>query len=188
MLDQFFINAGHLYKFPPQNINLHVYEHRQAVDMAGPNALGLGERSMFVCQKIKHRLPSFWRYQQDYSGCLDLCTMTVIAVFEVASDQRLLIRFYPQTLPQTCPSPLFLSLFSDGEAWPPQPDADPDRLRQRAHRDAARARHRVRRRGRRRVRRREDRPLPHAQRPPRLHRRHGRRRLQTPLTGELEIH
>ena len=34
MLDQFFINAGHLYKFPPQNINLHVYEHRQAVDMA----------------------------------------------------------------------------------------------------------------------------------------------------------
>ena len=35
MLDQTFINAGHLYKLPPQNINMHVYEHRQAVDMAG---------------------------------------------------------------------------------------------------------------------------------------------------------
>ena len=34
MLDQIFINVGHLYKFPPQNINMHVYEHRQAVDMA----------------------------------------------------------------------------------------------------------------------------------------------------------
>ena len=34
MLDQIFINVGHLYKFPPQNINTHVYEHRQAVDMA----------------------------------------------------------------------------------------------------------------------------------------------------------
>ena len=34
MLDQIFINVGHLYKFLPQNINTHVYEHRQAVDMA----------------------------------------------------------------------------------------------------------------------------------------------------------
>ena len=37
MLDQIFINAGHLYKFPPQNTNMHVYEHRQAVDMAVPH-------------------------------------------------------------------------------------------------------------------------------------------------------
>ena len=34
MLDQILINVGHLYKFPQQNINRHVYEHRQAVDMA----------------------------------------------------------------------------------------------------------------------------------------------------------
>ena len=39
MLDQIFINVGHLYKFPPQNINMHVYEHRQAVDMAACNFL-----------------------------------------------------------------------------------------------------------------------------------------------------
>ena len=32
MLDQIFINVGHLYKFPPQN--MQVYKHRQAVDMA----------------------------------------------------------------------------------------------------------------------------------------------------------
>ena len=43
MLDQFFINAGHLYKFPPQNINLHVYEHRQAVDMGALLCLLLGQ-------------------------------------------------------------------------------------------------------------------------------------------------
>ena len=40
MLDQIFINVGHLYKFPSQNINMHVYEHRQAVDMAGLYWLG----------------------------------------------------------------------------------------------------------------------------------------------------
>ena len=34
MIDQIFINVGHLYKFLPQNINTHVYEHWQAVDMA----------------------------------------------------------------------------------------------------------------------------------------------------------
>ena len=32
MLDQFFINVGHLGKFSSQNIKMHVYEHRQAAD------------------------------------------------------------------------------------------------------------------------------------------------------------
>ena len=32
MLGQIFINASHLNKFSPQNIKMHVYEHRQAAD------------------------------------------------------------------------------------------------------------------------------------------------------------
>ena len=52
MLDQIFINVGHLYKFPPQNINTHVYEHRQAVDMAAPESLNERER-MWMRNEIK---------------------------------------------------------------------------------------------------------------------------------------
>ena len=32
MLGQIFISASHLNKFFPQNIKMHVYEHRQAAD------------------------------------------------------------------------------------------------------------------------------------------------------------
>ena len=48
MLNQIFVKVGHLYKFFPHNINMHVYEHRQPVDMADadtgaglPPSLGL---------------------------------------------------------------------------------------------------------------------------------------------------
>ena len=47
MIDQIFINVGHLYKFLPQNINTHVYEHWQAVDMAG-------EHSNFCQERIQN--------------------------------------------------------------------------------------------------------------------------------------
>ena len=53
MLDQIFINVGHLYKFPLQNINTHVYEHRQAVDMAG------AEKAMFFFMIHSNLQPAF---------------------------------------------------------------------------------------------------------------------------------
>ena len=57
MLDQIFINVGHLYKFPPQNINMHVYEHRQAVDMAGRKAsvTWFGEIQLNQAKQVKEQ-------------------------------------------------------------------------------------------------------------------------------------
>ena len=56
MLDEIFINVGHLYKFPPQNINMHVYEHRQAVDMAGGSSIFLSACIAFGLQDASYGL------------------------------------------------------------------------------------------------------------------------------------
>ena len=48
MLDQFFINVGHLGKFSSQNIKMHVYEHRQAADRRDYNLLRIVKFSVFL--------------------------------------------------------------------------------------------------------------------------------------------
>ena len=70
-----------------------------------------------------------------------------------------------------------------GETRTEESDADPHRVCQRAHRDPPRVGHRVRQRHRQGGRGRADRPVPHPQRRPCLHRGHHRARPQTSDRG-----